>query len=143
MDETLLAAYRATDYRVRLMQGGWASIHIEQPLPTALHALIGAQHWGFITAWHPRSQQRSRLANRLAQRQLLADLGALTEVTTIRPALGVGIHDWREPSLLVIGPGPDALDTLSRHYQQNAYIYGLGCDLARLRKLKSLFTISE
>ncbi|WP_266158579.1 DUF3293 domain-containing protein [Dyella silvatica] len=135
MDETLLAAYRATDYRVRLVQGGWASIRIEQPLPAALHVLIGAQHWGFVTAWHPRSQQLPRLPNRLAQRQLLADLGALTEAIRIRPALGVGIHGWREPSLLVIGPTPEALDTLARHYRQNAYVYGLGRDLARLRQL--------
>ena len=36
MDERLLAAYLATDYRVRLARGGWASIRIGAPLPAAL-----------------------------------------------------------------------------------------------------------
>lgn len=135
MDEALLAVYRATDYRVRLTQGGWASIRIGQLLPVALHALVGVQPWGFITAWHPRSQQRSRLLNRRAQRQLLADLGVLAEVTAIRPALGVGAQNWREPSLLVVGASPDPLDRLARHYEQNAYVYGLGCHLTHLRQL--------
>ncbi|WP_255367303.1 hypothetical protein [Dyella sp. OK004] len=50
MDESLLAAYRATAYRVRLRQGGWATIRIDAPLPTALATIVGEHPWGFVTA---------------------------------------------------------------------------------------------
>ena len=39
MDSGLIAAYRSTDYRVRLAQGGFASIHVDAPLPDAYELL--------------------------------------------------------------------------------------------------------
>lgn len=135
MDKALLDAFQATDYRVRLARGGWATIRIDTPLPAALQALVGTQSWGFITAWNPHARLRHRSGNRMAQRRLLAELRALPSAVTIRPALGVGA-DWREPSLFVVGPGTAALDTLARNHAQRAYLHGHASGNARLRLLE-------
>ena len=74
MDESLLAAFRATRYLVCLDPVEWADIRIDQPLPVALHALVGAQAWGFITAWNPRGEPRDLADNLAAQGQLFAAL---------------------------------------------------------------------
>lgn len=133
MDERLLAAYRNTDYRVRLPAGGTASLRIDRPLPTALRALVADRPWGFITAWNPGSVPAPRTANRAAQRRLLVELRAMPDVKAIRPAIGVGLQDWREPSLFVVGATPDALDALCRRYDQLACLTGLGPGKASLR----------
>lgn len=133
MDEHLLAAYRATDYRVRLRQGGWATIWIGQCLPATLASLVGERHWGFITAWNPRSEPRARASNRQAQRELLRALRDLSETTLIRAGAGVG-QGWREASLFVAGPGPGAFDALARRFGQHAYVHGQGArGMAALR----------
>lgn len=134
MDSDLRAAFEATDYRVRLACGGWATIRIGEALPAPLHAAIGTRCWGFVTAWNPAAQLRDRRHNRAAQRRLLSSLRALPSTVAIRPALGVAA-DWREPSLFVIGPDTSALDVLARHYQQRAYVHGQARDGARLRWL--------
>jgi hypothetical protein len=136
MDDALLAAYRATAYRVRLARGGWATIHPEAPLPDALRPLADAHPWGFITAWHPRSRPTPRPANRRAQRSLLADLRALPATVALRAGCGAGDDGWREPSLFVVGPDTAMLDTLARRYEQNAYVYGHDGSLAQLRLLR-------
>lgn len=133
MDAALLPAYRATDYRVRLPRGGWATIRINASLPAALHALIDVWPWAFVTAWNPRSRLVPRDANRRAQRELLAALRALPETAAILPACGVGPDGWREPSLFVIGPDTDRLDALMHQHGQNAYVHGHGRDVAMLR----------
>jgi hypothetical protein len=133
MDEALLAAYRATEYRVRLPGGGWAAIRIGAPPPAALRTLIDARPWGFITAWNPYSRPLPRDANRLAQRALLAELRALPDIAAIRAGCGAGPDGWREPSLFVSGARTGALDTLARRYEQNAYVHGHGAAPARLR----------
>jgi hypothetical protein len=137
MDEALLAAYRATDYRVRLASGGWASIRIDAPLPDALHDLVGHHHWGFITAWNPHSQPKVLLQNRLAQRRLLQHLKQHPDVRAVRAAVGVGGDGWHERSLLVVGPTTSDLDALGGAFGQNAYVHGDGWGLARLRLLSA------
>jgi hypothetical protein len=136
MDEALLAAYRATAYRVRLARGGWAAIHVDEPPPAALLALIGERPWGFVTAWNPYSQPAPRADNRRAQRGLLAALRAMPETAAVFPACGVGPGGWREPSLFVLGPGTTALDTLAHRYEQNAYVHGYSAAPAQLRLLR-------
>ena len=135
MDEALLAAYRATAYRVRLAGGGRATIRVGHPPPTALQALIGSRRWGFITAWNPGSQPAPAAINRRGQRGLFDTLRALPETLSIQPGCGIGTSGWREPSLFVIGPSMDALDTLARRYGQNAYLQGRGQAAAQLRLL--------
>lgn len=132
MDNGLITAYRNTDYRVRLAQGGFASIHVDAPLPDALRSLIGSHSWAFITAWNPFSQKRPRGQNHAAQHILLAALRKLPSTIAIYPAIGVG-QDWREPSFFVVGPELAETDALAQQFQQNAYVHGLADGYARLR----------
>ena len=134
MDNDLPTAFAATAYRVRLARGGCATIRIGEPLPATLRALVGAQPWGFITAWNPHAQPRSRQRIRAAQRELLEALRMLPATVAIGPALGIG-DNWREPSLFVSGLDTAALDTLARHHEQLAYVYGHASGMARLRWL--------
>lgn len=134
MDEALLAAYRATDYRVRLATGGWASIRIDQPLPAALAACVADQPWGFITAWNPRSHPQPRHVNRAAQRALLRQLRTLPQTVVLRAGVGVAQHGaWREPSLFVVGLDITALDRLAHIFAQHAYVHSRGPSAAQLR----------
>ncbi|MFC4526443.1 DUF3293 domain-containing protein [Dyella halodurans] len=133
MDEALLAAYRATAYRVRLPGGGRATIRIDLPLPDPLPDWVGDLHWGFITAWNPRSQQRARPDNRCAQRKLLGAVQEHAATIAVHAAIGVGGDGWKEPSLFVIGPDPDLLDRLAQRFGQNAYVHGQGHAAAQLR----------
>jgi len=134
MDEALLAAYRATDYRVRLARGGWATIHIDQPLPAELRDLARHLPWGFITAWHPFSKPVPRPDNRIAQRALLAALRALPETMVVRAGMGAS-HEgaWKEASLWVTGPDVPALDALAHQFGQVGYVHGKGATPAQLR----------
>ena len=146
MDERLLAAYLATDYRVRLARGGWASIRIDAPLPAALAALTGARPWGFLTAWNPGSSPCPRQHNRQAQRALLAALRELPGTAAIRAGIGVGPDidgSWREASLFVTGPAVPALDALARRFGQNAYVHGRNASApALLRRMDNLIDVS-
>jgi Protein of unknown function (DUF3293) len=135
MDKALIDAFRATDYLVCIDEVTWASIRVDQPLPTSLQALVGARSWGFITAWNPRSEAHSPADNLTAQRELLVALRASPEAV-IYPAIGVGASGWTEPSLFVIGPEISTLDALGQRYQQNAYVHGQGIEIARLRLLR-------
>lgn len=132
MDETLLAAYRATTYRVRLARGGWAAIRIDAPLPSELLALVGADCWNVLTAWNPYSERRSHADNRDAQHRLLSELKVCCD--TIVAAEGVGSR-WREASLFAIGPETASMDSYARRYRQNAYVHGKAAGPAMLRIL--------
>lgn len=136
MDE-LIAAYQATDYRVRLARGGYASISIDRPLPAELVSLVGDHAWGFITAWNPASQPHSRQSNRQAQQRLLRALRGGPGTVAVHAAMGVGGDGrWREPSLFVVGPDVRQLDPLALRFGQNAYLHGRGDGLARLRWMR-------
>ncbi|MGA0585771.1 DUF3293 domain-containing protein [Dyella sp. KRB-257] len=132
MDEALLAAYLATDYRIRLPAGGCASLRIGAPMPDALRQLTGDAAWGVITAWNPRSQPMPKAWNRRAQRALLADLRQREDIAGIHAAVGVGVDGWREPSLLVIGPDAASLRSLCARLHQHAFVAGEGGTPPRL-----------
>jgi hypothetical protein len=136
MDDALLAAYRASAYRVRLTGGGWATIRIDEALPDALAPYVGRHQWAFITAWNPGSQPVARSINRRSQRTLLEALHALAATVVVRPGCGVGTDGWHEPSFFVIGPGLGDMDILAHRYEQNAYVHGEGAQPARLRQLR-------
>lgn len=141
MDERLLAAYLATDYRVRLARGGWASIRVGAPLPAALAALTGERPWGFLTAWNPASSPLPRQQNRQAQRALLAALRELPGTVEIRAGVGIDAG-WREASLFVIGPGVAALDALARRFGQHAYVHAPNARApALLRRMDNLIDV--
>jgi hypothetical protein len=124
--------YAASDYRVRLSRGGYATIRIDQPLPIRLRTLVDARAWGFITAWNPQGLQCDRHANRFAQRRMVDELRELPSTVAILPAIGVG-GDWSEPSLFVIGPDATQLDALAARYRQLAWIHGNADGIASLR----------
>jgi hypothetical protein len=132
MDEALQTVYRRTAYRVRLAAGGAATIRVGEPLPVALRPLAENRDWGFLTAWNPRSRPQSAMANRRAQRRLLADLRADAGLL-IRPAAGLGTDGWREPSLWIVGIAWQALERLGDRYGQNAWLQGHGAGVAELR----------
>ncbi len=134
MDEGLLAAFRATLYRVRLSSGKRADIRIDQPLPATLRPLVGDSAWGFITAWNPRAQLRPRSENRQAQHQLLLALQRHPTCRLVRAGVGMASDGrWQEPSLFVVGPETDVLDRLALTFCQHGYVHGLGDGVARLR----------
>ncbi|WP_329740463.1 DUF3293 domain-containing protein [Dyella sp. A6] len=135
MDETLLAAYRATAYRVRLARGGCATLRVDFVPPTALRSCIGHRTWSFITACNPGSRPQPAAVNRRAQRSLLDAVRQLPETVSVHAACGSGNDGWREPSLFVVGPERSTMDTLARRYGQNAYLHGHGTLPAQLRLL--------
>lgn len=118
-EAALLQAYRETDYRVRLAGGGHASIHIGHALPAALQA--PAEGGGFLTAWNPDSEPRSRADNRQAQRQLLQQLQTLPGCQW-RAGLGIGRTGWHEASLWITGLTAIQLDRLAVQYGQRAWV---------------------
>lgn len=126
MDEALLPAYLATDYRIRLPQGGVASLRIGAPPPSALLQLTQGAPWAVITAWNPRSQPMPRAWNRRAQHLLLAELHARPDIGAIRAAVGLGAGGWRESSLLVVGADAASLRALCTRHGQYAFIAGEG-----------------
>lgn len=139
MDDSLIAAYRSTDYRVRLSRGGTVSIRIDQPLPATLLELAGERPWGFITAWNPGSRPQSRAENRSAQRELLRCVRGLA-CDCVVAGVGVGSRGWRENSLFVVGPTMESLDVLARHFGQLGYVHGQGAAAAQLRVIDAAGT---
>lgn len=135
MDEALLRAYLDTDYQVRMPGGRRVSLRIGAPVPAELAALIGPHPWACVTAWNPRSQPQPPGRNRAAQRGLLARLRALPGTRLVLPAAGLGREGWREASLFVTGPAPEALDAIGRDFAQHAYVYGQAGGTALLRRL--------
>lgn len=138
MDEVLKAHYLATDYRVRLAQGGHASLRIGAPLPATLIALLrhATEPWSFVSACNPHSQAQPRAANRHAQRALLAALQARADSDVrIRAGVGVGANVWRETSLFVLGLEFAAIDAIIQPYRQNAIVRGHGVGIAQLHWL--------
>ncbi len=136
MDDALLAAYRASTYLVCIDAAQWAPIHVDEPLPEALQALVGEGDWGFITAWNPQSSPRSLAENTAAQQQLLASLRDQPQTSAIHPGVGIGANGWYEASLFVLGPTFNTLDALCRAHGQCAYVCGNGRDRAALRQLQ-------
>jgi hypothetical protein len=123
LTKPLDTAYRRTDYRVRLPEGGYASVRVDARLPEALVRYVGKQCWAIITAWNPGSVRQSRETNRIAQRRLLALLRN-AEPTWLRAAVGVGNEHWREPSLLVVGVDAFRLLAIAEALGQHAIICG-------------------
>lgn len=134
VSDDLRRAWRATQYRVRLPQGGHAAIRIGAPLPAALHPLLREddEPWGYVTAWNPHAQPRDRATNRTAQRALLDAASVLG--ARVRAGAGVGADGWREPSLFVLGLDFATLDALAARFAQAAIVRGRGTGRAELHE---------
>lgn len=135
LPESILRAWRDTDYRVRLPCGGYASIFCARPLPPALAPWLAQpdEPWGYITAWNPAGVSLPRARNRIRQRRLRVALARDTH--RCLGGIGVGTGGWREPSLFVPGLGFDELDALAREFGQLGVVRGTGAGLAELHVL--------
>ena len=123
MDEALIDAYRATNYRVT--EGRTFTLKVDEPSPELerLYEERGLNSAAFITACNPGSRMVGDAENRQRMERLAADVAALG-LTALR---GVGEDPagaWPgEPSFLVLGVSPEQAQDLGRKYGQNAIIW--------------------
>ncbi len=131
--ESLEAAYRRTEYRVRAPEGTF-TIHIGARCEVleALLREVGARSWAFVTACNPRSQPLSDEVNARRQAQLLAMLSE--QERALIPGEGVDpAGDWpAEASVLILDIERDEALELGRVWDQNAIVYGEGNGSAEL-----------
>ena len=122
--EALLAAYRATTYRIELgrrhinLRIGRRSLAADRWL-AAHDARCGA----FLTAWNPHSRRRSAADNDAAQRALERDLARL-RVPCLRGA-GIGADSrWPpERSVFAVGLTRAQARRLATKYRQFAFVF--------------------
>jgi hypothetical protein len=123
LDEDLIAAYRATEYRVFAVPAFVLRIGERCPLLDALLARTRAAGAAFLTAWNPYSEPAPVAVNAARQAELVAlvkDNGWLH-----LPGEGRGADfDWEpEPSILLIGPDRDEARALARDFRQHAIVW--------------------
>ena len=123
MDDDLIHAYRATDYRVYgsppfKLRVGAASTECD-----ALMLAQGVISAAYLTAWNPHSSLVSEVENIAAQDRLRQELS--TAGFAALDGEGVGhTGDWPpEPSLLVLGIPRNEATRLARKYRQNAFLW--------------------
>lgn len=110
------------------------TMHIGQPCPElkALMADQNALSAAFITAWNPFSQSLSPKENKARQDELKANLKRRGLVCID----GMGQHpsnSWPgEVSVLVLGLDLEAAKSLSRHYEQHAFVWATGDAVPKL-----------
>lgn len=123
MDEQLIQAYQAPDYRI----AGKVKFSLRIDEPSAdCDAEMDAHNCmtaAFLTAWNPYSHPTGKDENIAAQEQLAQNLSAVS----VAILSGEGVDPtgaWPpEPSLLAIGITRDQAVSLARKYQQNAFVW--------------------
>ncbi|NKI35751.1 DUF3293 domain-containing protein [Wenzhouxiangella sp. XN79A] len=133
LPSSLLDAFRATIYRVRLNSGGEVDLHIDQPAGWPDEVAGSIRRWMILTADNPAAEQRDEVANRSARAELDA---ALAEARL--PVRGITRHidpDGRWPEergrLIELLRFDDGL-ALARRFGQAAVVCGEGNGPARL-----------
>ncbi len=110
------------------------TMHIGQPSPElkALMADQNALSAAFITAWNPFSQSLSPKENKARQDELKTNLKRRGLVCID----GMGkhpSHSWPgEVSVLVLDIDLEAAKSLSRHYEQHAFVWAIGDAVPKL-----------
>jgi hypothetical protein len=121
----LIAAYCATDYRVRLPGPVVITLRVDQysePL-ARLHDEYGVRSSAFLTAYNPYSTQASQQENIIANQALLFELAA-RGLPWIEGEGAEPSGDWSpEPSFLVIGAEFQAANELALQFRQNAFLF--------------------
>jgi len=100
-------------------------MHIGQPC-TQLKSLMAehnALNAAYITAWNPFSRQLTEPENKARQDELRANIKKRGLIYID----GIGQHpsnNWSgEASLLILGLDLEAAKSLSRHYEQHAFVW--------------------
>lgn len=131
----LAATYAAARYAVAL-DGDSLPLQVGA-LATDLEAYWPADRYLLITAWNPASQPRSDAANRSADAQLVAELGALGVVR--HPAWAQGADGgWHEPAWLVADIDNPTAELLAREFGQAGVLAWERGQAVRLRMLMPL-----
>lgn len=123
MDDQLIQAYCATNYRVHATEPFALRIGRICAACDALLDTHGVTTAAYLTAWNPYSKVVSDAANADAQTKLTAEL---TDVSvSVLSGEGVGdTGDWPpEPSLFALGIGREAATSLAQKYHQNAFVW--------------------
>lgn len=128
-DASLLAAYRATCYRVSA-PGRELLLRIDQSDAQLAKLLREAwvSHAALLTAWNPGSRPQPLEQNRALQTQLVRELEAAgypclagrNEAASPDPATE---HTWNEDSVLALDIPLDAARTFAARYGQLAFLW--------------------
>jgi hypothetical protein len=125
-DDALIAAYRATCYRVQA-PGAELRLHIDRHEP--LLAKLLREAWvecaALFTAWNPGSQPRDLATNEASHQALLQELQAAGYPCLHgrnEPAAGGG-DGWVEPSVLALDVSFDAARVIAARYGQLAFLW--------------------
>jgi hypothetical protein len=123
LDESLIAAYRATEYRVCANPPFVLRIGERCPALVELLARSGTTGGAFLTAWNPYSEPAPFAVNRNRQDKLVQ----IVEARGWRHLPGEGRGrdpDWPpEPSILAIGPDREEARALARDFRQHAIVW--------------------
>ena len=112
-DQQLLAAYRATRWRVDFPQGPEV-LQLDALAPAALRP------GGFVTGYNPASVQQDPSQNEAANVSLYQALVAAGAV--VSPAVS-GEGEWQEPGFAATGLKREALVNLGQQWGQNAIVW--------------------
>jgi hypothetical protein len=133
----LVAAYRATEYRVGSGVDAFVlRIDVRSEPLARLYAACGVRCAAFMTACNPHSRAQTTEANRAALARLREALGAnayrLIEAAGVDPS-GV----WpAETSVLALGLGLEDAKALGRRFDQNAIVWAAADAIPRLVLLR-------
>jgi hypothetical protein len=128
MDDTLLAAWRATSYRVQA-PGAELKLRIDQH--DAQLAKLLREAWvecaALLTAWNPGSRPQSRERNEASQDALLRELRdagypCLSGINEPENAADSATA-WIEPSVLVLDLPLDVARAIAARYGQLAFLW--------------------
>ena len=135
LDEDLIAAYRATEYRVFTDPAFVLRIGERCAALDDLLAHTGAAGAAFLTAWNPYSEPTAFTVNTARQ----AELMEIVKAKGWRHVQGEGRGpdpDWPpEPSILVIGPDRGEARALAREFRQHAIVWAQAGEPAELDAL--------
>lgn len=123
-DDNLLAAYRATCYRV-FAPGRELRLHIDQY--DAQLAKLLREAWvecaALLTAWNPGSRPLDAQQNRALQKQLVAELEAAGHPCLAGRNEAAGNDEWNEDSVLALDLGLEAARAIALRHGQLAFVW--------------------
>lgn len=121
MDEKLLQAYTQGQYRIHEPKIVFSVGHMPDNLRNYL-SWVGCNHFAFITAYNPYSQELPLQENQQRNRYLLQDLSWYVVIY----GAGGDVDGKREPeeSFFVCHMDRETAMALGRKYEQNAILIG-------------------